>query len=76
MSRPRPELSSVLRFDLAIQRNHILVYTLALLTGLAAMALGVFEMRIDIALLAGWLRGLRYGLAAAEVPYDLVSAQG
>lgn len=34
------------------------------------------ELRIDIALLAGWLRGLRYGLAAAEVPYDLVSAQG
>ncbi len=29
------------------------------------------ELRIDIALLAGWLRGLRYGLATNEVPYRL-----
>jgi signal transduction histidine kinase/DNA-binding response OmpR family regulator len=50
MSSTRPEVSSVLRFDLAIQRNHILVYTLALLTGLAGKALGVFEMRMGVAL--------------------------
>lgn len=31
-------------------------------------------LRVDLVLLAGWLRGLRDGLAAAEVPYDL-SAQ-
>lgn len=29
------------------------------------------ELRIDISLLAGWLRGLRFGLATAEVPYVL-----
>ncbi len=29
------------------------------------------ELRIDIALLAGWLRGLRFGLATAEVAYVL-----
>lgn len=31
------------------------------------------ELRIDITLLAGWLRGLRSGLAAAQVPYELRS---
>lgn len=29
------------------------------------------ELRVDIALLSGWLRGLRFGLAAAEVPFSL-----
>lgn len=29
------------------------------------------ELRIDIAQLAGWLRGLRFGLEAAEVPFEL-----
>jgi hypothetical protein len=29
------------------------------------------ELRVDIALLSGWLRGLRFGLAAAEVPFTL-----
>ena len=43
--------SSVLRFDLAIQRNHLLVYTLALITGLLAMALGAVELRVGTALL-------------------------
>jgi len=47
----RSEVSGVLRFDLAIQRNHIFVYTLALLTGLAGRLLGVFEMRVGAALL-------------------------
>ncbi|HEX2123615.1 MAG TPA: response regulator [Thermoanaerobaculia bacterium] len=46
---PEPP-SSVLRFDLAIQRNHLLVYTLGLLTGLAGYALGVFPLRLDLAL--------------------------
>lgn len=58
MSVVRPEVSSVLRFDLAIQRNHILVYTLALLTGLVGKALGGFEMRIEIALLLWALASL------------------
>lgn len=29
------------------------------------------ELRVDIAQLSGWLRGLRFGLAAAEVPFTL-----
>ncbi|MGQ0431225.1 MAG: proteasome activator [Microthrixaceae bacterium] len=33
------------------------------------------ELRIDITLLAGWLRGLRSGLAAAQVPYELRSVE-
>jgi signal transduction histidine kinase/DNA-binding response OmpR family regulator len=41
--------SSVLRFDLAFQRNHLWVYTAALLTALAGRALGVFPMRVDVA---------------------------
>jgi signal transduction histidine kinase/CheY-like chemotaxis protein len=39
-----PETSSVLRFDLAIQRNHLFVYTLGFLTGVAGMAFGVFPL--------------------------------
>ncbi|HWW59817.1 MAG TPA: ATP-binding protein, partial [Thermoanaerobaculia bacterium] len=35
------------RFDLTVQRNHILVYLLALATALIARALGVFQMRIS-----------------------------
>ncbi|HEV7242945.1 MAG TPA: response regulator [Thermoanaerobaculia bacterium] len=50
MSTPAPEPSSVLRFDLAIQRNHLLVYTLALFTAFAGRALGVFPLRVDFAL--------------------------
>ncbi|HEX6095284.1 MAG TPA: response regulator [Thermoanaerobaculia bacterium] len=51
MSTSGPEPSSVLRFDLAIQRNHLLVYTLALLTAFAGRALGVFPLHIGVALL-------------------------
>ncbi|HET7435531.1 MAG TPA: response regulator [Thermoanaerobaculia bacterium] len=40
---------SVLRFDLAVQRNHLLVYTLGLLTALAGKALGVFPLRLGVA---------------------------
>jgi signal transduction histidine kinase/CheY-like chemotaxis protein len=58
MPSARPEVSSVLRFDLAIQRNHILVYTLALLTGLVGKALGAFDMRIDVALVLALLASL------------------
>ena len=59
MSTPAPEPSSVLRFDLAIQRNHLLVYTLAFLSALAGRALGVFPLRIDVAVLL-------WGLACAS----------
>src|SRR5688572_5831329 len=42
--------ASVLRFDLAFQRNHLLVYSLALLTALAGKVLGVFPLRLDVAI--------------------------
>src|SRR5215213_237622 len=48
MSQRVPQ-SSVQRFDLAFQRNHLLVYTAALLTALAAKILGVFPLRLDVA---------------------------
>jgi signal transduction histidine kinase/DNA-binding response OmpR family regulator len=47
---PRDSQSSVLRFDLAFQRNHLWVYTAALLTALAGRGLGVFPLRLDVAL--------------------------
>jgi len=56
MSERGPESSSVLRFDLAIQRNHLLVYTLGLLTGLAGAALGVFPVDLRWAFI-GWIAG-------------------
>ena len=47
---PMPQTpASVLRFDLAVQRNHLFVYVLALLTSLAGRALGVFPLRLDVA---------------------------
>jgi signal transduction histidine kinase/DNA-binding response OmpR family regulator len=42
--------SSVVRFDLAIQRNHIFVYTLGFLTATAGMLLGVFPLNISAAI--------------------------
>jgi signal transduction histidine kinase/DNA-binding response OmpR family regulator len=41
---------SVLRFDLAVQKSHLLVYTAAFLTALAAHALGVFVLNIPVAI--------------------------
>ncbi|HUR83456.1 MAG TPA: response regulator [Thermoanaerobaculia bacterium] len=42
--------SSVLRFDLAIQRNHLFVYTIGFLSALVGMALGVFPLRLSAAI--------------------------
>jgi signal transduction histidine kinase/CheY-like chemotaxis protein len=44
------QASNVLRFDLAIQRNHLFVYTLGFVMALAGMALGVFPLNIIAAL--------------------------
>ncbi|HEV7489018.1 MAG TPA: response regulator [Thermoanaerobaculia bacterium] len=44
---------SVLRFDLAVQKSHLLVYTAAFLTALAAHALGVFILDIPVAIAIG-----------------------
>jgi len=40
---------SVLRFDLAVQRSHPLVYTAAFFAALAAQALGVFVLNLPVA---------------------------
>jgi len=53
---------SVLRFDLAVQRSHPLIYTAAVLTALAAHALGVFVLNFRVTT-AIWLISL--GCAAA-----------
>ncbi|HYK03988.1 MAG TPA: ATP-binding protein [Thermoanaerobaculia bacterium] len=42
---------SVLRFDLAIQRNHVLFYTIGFFLGMAGLGLGVYPVRVDIAVL-------------------------
>ncbi|HEV7572691.1 MAG TPA: response regulator [Thermoanaerobaculia bacterium] len=44
---------SVLRFDLAVQKSHLLVYTAAFLTALAAHVLGVFVLNIPLAIAIG-----------------------
>jgi signal transduction histidine kinase/CheY-like chemotaxis protein len=50
MSSPATTPSAVVRFDLAIQRNHVFVYLIAFLTGLAGEALGVYPVHTGIAL--------------------------
>src|SRR3954471_8581110 len=57
---------SVLRFDLAVQKSHPLVYTAALLTALAGHALGVFFLNMT-ATVAVWL----ISLACAAATYAL-----
>jgi signal transduction histidine kinase/DNA-binding response OmpR family regulator len=57
---------SVLRFDLAVQKSHPLVYTAAFLTALAGHALGVFVLNIATAV-AVWL----ISLACAAAMYAL-----
>jgi signal transduction histidine kinase/CheY-like chemotaxis protein len=51
MPRAADQISPVVRFDLAIQRNHVFVYSLAFLTGFAGQALGVYPVRAPMALL-------------------------
>jgi signal transduction histidine kinase/DNA-binding response OmpR family regulator len=46
---PGDARASVLRFDLSIQRNQILVYAIGFLTGLAGKFFGVFPLRIEVA---------------------------
>jgi len=48
---------SVLRFDLAVQKSHVLAYTAAFLTSLAGYALRVFALNIPAAV-AVWLISL------------------
>jgi signal transduction histidine kinase/CheY-like chemotaxis protein len=51
-ARPaEPPMSSIVRFDLAVLRNHVLFYILGFVLGMGAMALGVYPVRIKAALL-------------------------
>jgi signal transduction histidine kinase/CheY-like chemotaxis protein len=45
-----PDRESVLRFDLAVQKSHPLVYTAAFITAFAAHALGVFVLNIPVSM--------------------------
>ena len=64
-NRP-PEPSSVLRFDLAVQRNHLFVYALALVTTLVGWWLHVFPVRIAPAVFS-----LSFACASSIVLYQL-----
>jgi signal transduction histidine kinase/CheY-like chemotaxis protein len=44
-----PPPSPVVRFDLGIQRNHVVVYALGFFTGVAGHLLGVYPLRFDVA---------------------------
>src|SRR5438067_6934790 len=67
LSIPMPsDRESVLRFDLAVQKSHPLVYTAAFLTALAGHALGVFVLNFR-ATLAVWF----ISLACAAAMYAL-----
>jgi len=69
MSVRVPESARVVRFDLAIQRNHIFVYTIGLLTGLVAWRLRVFPLDLRWAFLI-WAMGC----VTAAVFYSLFRA--
>jgi signal transduction histidine kinase/DNA-binding response OmpR family regulator len=69
MSERVPESASVLRFDLAIQRNHLFVYTMGLLTGLAGRGFGVFPLDVRWAI-AIWA----VGCVSAAIFYALFRA--
>jgi signal transduction histidine kinase/CheY-like chemotaxis protein len=60
---------SVLRFDLAVQKSHPLVYTAAFLTALGAHALSVFDLFLPAAI-AVWL----ISLACAAAMFALFKA--
>jgi signal transduction histidine kinase/DNA-binding response OmpR family regulator len=61
---------SVLRFDLAMQKSHLLVYTAAFITSLIGRALGVFTLNLTVAL-AGWA-----GACACTIAMYLLFARG
>jgi signal transduction histidine kinase/DNA-binding response OmpR family regulator len=69
MSERVPESARVVRFDLAIQRNHLFVYTIGLLTGLLAWRLHVFPLDLRWAFLV-WAAGC----VSAVVFYSLFRA--
>src|SRR5688572_6280855 len=48
MSSRAPE--PVVRFDLAIQRNHVIVYAVGFVMGIAGQMLGVYPIRMGVAL--------------------------
>jgi len=65
---------SVRRFDLALQRSHLYVYTAATVTGLIAARLHVFELRFSIAA-TGWVIACTSALIFHELYRRGVSRQ-
>ncbi len=61
METRAPE-TSVVRFDLAIQRNHVLFYTFGFFLGMAGLGLGVYPVRIDVAVLVWVLASTSAGV--------------
>ena len=61
--------SSVLRFDLSIQRNQTFVYTAAFVTGLLGKAFGIFPLALSVAIFI-----FVYSVSAAIVFYFLFRA--
>ena len=61
---------SVQRFDLAMQKSHLLVYTAAFITALAGKALGVYALNFAVAL-GGWL-----GACACAIAMYALYARG
>jgi signal transduction histidine kinase/CheY-like chemotaxis protein len=57
---------SVRRFDLALQRSHLYVYTAATATGLVAAWLHVFELRFAVAAI-GWVIACTFALIFHEL---------
>jgi signal transduction histidine kinase/CheY-like chemotaxis protein len=51
MPIPAEPRESVVRFDLAVQKSHIFVYTAALIVSLIGRAIGAFPMRVGMAFL-------------------------
>ena len=66
-----PDRESVLRFDLAVQKSHPLVYTAAILTALAGHALGVFVLNFKATFAIGLI-----ALACAAAMYALFRRGG
>src|SRR4051812_50042998 len=61
---------SVLRFDLAMQKSHALVYTAAFITAVAGTALGVFTLKLGVAV------GARLGARARAAAVYALFARG
>src|SRR5260370_41784335 len=66
MPIPAEPRESVVRFDLAVQKSHIFVYTAALIVSLIGRALGAFPMRVGMAFIC-WIAASAIALLFHEL---------